>query len=268
MVETMDSTAALEANLWSMWSQLGRASGCALHDRDGALWIQTPMPVLPYNMVLRSRGAEDDERAIDAIFAQYEAQGVPFLWFVHPSARPADLPARLQKRGFDEDESLTGMVADLDDLPPLPEPPPGIELVEVTPERAFSPFIEFVANRWQVPDSARSKLRGIGESLGFGAPGSPNRAWLVVKDGVPLAKTVTHDSQDAVGLYGMVTQPEMRGRGLGRLVCLKVLTEARNRGHRLAVLHSTRMAVPLYESVGFHAEAPFRVFTKPGSFHA
>ena len=212
----MHPTAALEANLWSMWRQLGEPSDCTLGDRDGALWVQTPLPVLPYNMVLRYQGEEGDDHVIDEIFARFEAQGVPFLWFVHPSARPADLPARLRERGFDEDDRLTGMAADLEKLPPLPEPPADVELVEVTPESAFSPFIEFVANRWQVPESARSKLLHIGQALRFGAPGSPNRAWLVVKDGVPLAKAVTHESHDAVGLYGMVTQAEARGLGQGR----------------------------------------------------
>jgi len=264
----MDATAALEGNLWSMWSQLGRPGGCALHERDGALWVQTPVPVLPYNMVLRFQGRPDDESAIDGIFAGFEERGVPFLWFVHPTASPADLPERLRGRGFEEGDLLTGMVADLQEVPPLPEPPPGVELVEVTPEHAFSPFIEFVANRWQVPESARPTLRGIAETFRFGAAGSPNRAWLAVRDGLPLAKAVTHDSSDCVGLYGMVTRAEARGLGLGRLVCVKALTEARRRGHRLAVLHATAMAVSLYGAVGFRREAPFRVFTKSGAFHA
>ena len=267
ILRTMHPTAALETNLWSMWSQLGQGSGCALGDQDGVLWVQTPLPVLPYNMVLRYQGSEGDDRVIDEVFARFEARGVPFLWFVHPSARPADLPARLRKRGFDEDDPLRGMVADLEDLPPLPKAPPGVELVEVTPETAFSPFIEFVANRWQVPEAARSKLMSIGQAFRFGARGSPNRAWLVVRDGEPLAKAVTHESHDSVGLYGMATQVEARGLGLGRLVCIKALSEAHARGRRVAVLHSTPMAVSLYESVGFREEAPFRIFAKPGSFH-
>ncbi len=264
----MDPIAALEANLCSMWSQLGQAKGCVLHERDGALWVQTPMPVLPYNMVLRYQGAQDDEQTINSIFAEYEARGVPFLWFVHPTARPADLPERLLSRDFGEDEPLSGMVMDLGDLPPLAEPPPDIELVEVTLESSFSSFIEFVSNRWQIPATARSNLESIAETLRFGAPGSPNRAWLIIRDGKPVAKAVTHESQESVGLYGMVTRYEARGLGLGRIICVKVLNEARDRGHRLAVLHSSPMAVSLYKAVGFRSAAPFRVFAKPGSFHA
>lgn len=264
----MDVISGLEENLWSMWSQIGRAKACELHEQQGALWVETPMPVLPYNMVLRYRGQEPSDPMIDALFARYEARGVPFLWFVHPTATPSNLDARLAQRGFDEVDVLAGMAADLDELPDPVDPPSGVELIEVTPERGFSSFIEFVANRWQVPDSVRSHLLDMADVIRFGAPGSPNRAWLAVKDGVPLAKSVTHESREAVGLYGMVTKPEARGLGLGRLVCVHALTAARRRGRRLAVLHSTPMAESLYASVGFRVEAPFRIFSKPGTFDA
>ena len=264
----MGFVAQLEENLCSMWSQLGRAKACALREQDGALWVETPMPVLPYNMVLRYRGDAQSDRTIDMIFERFGERRVPFLWFVHPSATPADLDTRLEQRGFAEAEELAGMAANLEDLPDQAPLPSGVELVEVTPERGFSPFIDFVANRWQVPASARSVLQDLADVLRFGAPGSPNRAWLALKDGVPVAKSVTHDSTDAVGVYGMVTLPEARGLGLARLVCIEALASARRRGRSLAVLHSTPMARSLYASVGFADVAPFRVFSEPGTFHA
>ncbi len=264
----MDAVAAVEENLCSMWSQLGRAKGCALHDEGDALWVETPMPVLPYNMVLRYRGDAPSAPSIDAIFQRYADAGVPFLWFVHPSATPADIDAQLVERGLAESEVLAGMTADLAELPAEDELPTDVELVEVTPDRAFPPFLEFVANRWQVPSSARSKLLDFADVLRFGAPGSPNRAWLAMKEGTPVAKCVTHDSEAAVGVYGMVTQPEARGLGLGRRVCIEALAAARGRGRTRAVLHSTTMARSLYASVGFRDVAPFRVFAEPGTFHA
>ena len=259
---------ALEENLWSMWAQFGRAAGCTLHEDNAALWFETPIPVPPYNMVVRFQGGPDCEIALDRIFGQFRARSVPFLWLMHPSAGPADLGARLRARGFEEIEPLTGMVADLAQLPAMPSFPAGVEVHEVTPGHDLAAFTEFVAARWHVPETARAHLMSIVEIARIGVRGSPNRAWVVVKDGAALAKAFTHEAVGAVGLYGMATKPEARGMGLARLVCLKALHEARERGHDLAILHSTPMAVSLYQGVGFRPLAPFAIWAAPHSFYA
>jgi GNAT superfamily N-acetyltransferase len=270
LVSSPRAHAALEENLWSMWSQFGRGPGCALHEDEGLTWFETPIPVPPYNMVVRfQRGDAAADAAIDAVFAHFAKRRVPFLWLIHPTAGPTDLASRLKARGFDEVEPITGMAADLRNLPALPALPPGVEIHDVTPEHDFVPFMEFVADRWQVPDEARAVLDTIGAIVcRMGIPGSPNRAWLAMKDGVPLAKAFTHDTPGAVGLYGMATKPEARGLGLGRLICIKALAEARARGHDLAVLHATPMAVSLYEHVGFRNIAPLHLYAAPNSFYA
>jgi hypothetical protein len=49
----------LEQNLWSMWSRFGRGDGCRLHEREDALWFDTPIATLPNNGVLRFSAEED-----------------------------------------------------------------------------------------------------------------------------------------------------------------------------------------------------------------
>jgi ribosomal protein S18 acetylase RimI-like enzyme len=260
--------AALEENLWSMWSQFGRGRGGVLHDEPPALWFETPIPVPPYNMVVRFQGEERSDDAIARIFDHFRERGVPFLWLVHPSARPADLPSRLRARGFEEVEPITGMTMELSALPALPAAAPGVEVHLVTPEHEMCAFEEFVAARWSVPESARAHLQSIVDVARIGLPGSPNRAWVVVRDGVALAKAFTHDAAGAVGLYGMATKPEARGLGLARLVCLTALHDARARGHEVTILHSTPMAVSLYTGIGFREVAPFHLYAAPHSFYA
>ena len=260
--------AAIEENFWSMWSQFGRGPGCSLHQFSGVTWFETPIPVPPYNMVIRLDCEADAQAAIEAVDRHFRARAVRFLWVVHPSARPAGVTALLAARGFAEVEPLTGMAADLEDLPEAPAPPPGVEVHEVTPDRDVGPFLEFVAARWQVPAGARAHLQSIADTFRIGVRGSPNRAWIAVKNGHTLAKVFTHDAGGGVGVYGMATKPEARGLGLGRLVCITALDDARRRGHVSAVLHSTPMAVRLYESVGFHERSTFRIYAEPGSFYA
>ncbi len=114
----------------------------------------------------------------------------------------------------------------------------------------------------------RSHLAAIVRSFQVGDERSPTRAWLIVKDGKVLAKAGSHDTGGVVGLYGVATKPEARGFGFARLICLTALSAARARGRRLAVLHSTPMAVSLYRAMGFREAALFRLYAMPGSFHA
>jgi ribosomal protein S18 acetylase RimI-like enzyme len=254
---------ALEQNLWSMWAQFGRAPGCTLHDDGGALWFETPIGTPPYNMVVRFQVDVNADSTVDAIFDRFRARSAPFIWFVHPTARPSDLRKRLERRGFAEVEPVTGMSMDLSRLPSLPASPPDVEVRSVTPGHDLARYTEFAAARWQVPEAARSQLQSIAHAFRIGAAGSPNRAWIAIRDGIAVAKVMTHDCNGAVGLYGMATRPAWRGLGLGRVVCLTALADARRRGYDLAVLHSTPMAVGLYRSVGFREISSFNIYAEP-----
>lgn len=264
---------AVEENLWSQWSQFGRGPGCTLYESQGALWFDTPISVPPYNLVIRFKGPEDCGALVDRIFAHFADRGVSHNWVLHPNHSPSDLARRLEAKGHANVEPLTGMAMDLSEIPREPPTLPGIEIHEVTPSHDFAPFLEFVAYRWHVPPEAKAHLTAIAKTMRLGEENSPNRAWIAVKDGVALAKMVTHEERGelgprSVGLYGAATREEARGKGLASLLVIHALQAARARGHKLAVLHSTPMAQECYRRVGFQDVGTFHLFAKPGTFHA
>jgi GNAT superfamily N-acetyltransferase len=267
-----DPVAVLEANFWSMWSLFGGARGCELHEEAGLLSFDTPIASLPYNGVLRfaadgdAADADVDER-IDALFAHYRARRVSFFWVLHPSARPADLEARLRARGFEEAEVCPGMLADVDALPPPAALPDGLALREVRSDRDEALLLELVAWRWGVPADAQAHLGDFCTFAAIGAAGSPTRAWIATLNGAPVAKAVTHRAGGAVGLYGVATKPEARGLGVARALCAEALRASADGDHRTLILHSTPMACSLYRAMGFREVAPFRVYAAPGRLH-
>jgi ribosomal protein S18 acetylase RimI-like enzyme len=251
---------ALEENLWGLWSYFGRGPGCALHDEYGALWFETPIPTLPYNGVLRFRVKDNVDRLIDRICKHYRKRNVPFFWVVHPSTVPSDLSEGLKKRALKEEDTASGMVANLSDLPESPPLPTGFEIREVDDEIAASYFYELIAWRWHIPPEAQPHLRAQNVVWQVGAPSSIVRCWLAWHEGTPVAKAALRIAGGAAGLYGVATKPEARGRGLARALTLEVFRAAREAGQRLGVLHSTPMAKSLYAKIGFKDVAPFRLF--------
>jgi GNAT superfamily N-acetyltransferase len=266
-IENTEAVRALEENLWSLWSRFGRGEGCVLHERPEVLRFDTPIHQLPYNTVLRFIVAGDPDRQIDDVFDHYRRRDVPFMWIVHPSARPLDLGDRLARRGLVEAEVCPGMCMQLAALPALEVAPPGIEIRETTAQEDIAAVLEMVAWRWDVPVAVRPALASVARAFDIGAPDGAVRCWVAWKDGTPVSKVILHTAAGAAGIYGVATRPEARGLGLARTLTLAAFHAARRDGQRIGVLHSTPMAQRMYEKLGFRAVAPFRIFAPPTGFH-
>ena len=256
----------LEHNLWTSWSHFGRGPGCALHDSDDLLWFETPLPMLPYNGVLRFRVTHEPDATIDSIVEHYRQRGVQFMWLLHPSAQPADLADRLQARGLQEVELIPGMVRTLEDLEPVPPLPEGVEIRQVRDDADAAALSQFAAWRWQIDDRYRAEYAAIVAGFRFGQPGSGAHMWQAWRGGEPVAKAGMYMSPVSAGIYAVATRPEARRMGLARALTLIALHYARDHGRRVAVLHSSAMAESLYRSMGFDPMAEFRLFAST-EFH-
>jgi GNAT superfamily N-acetyltransferase len=265
--EPSNAIGALEENFWALWSRFGRSDGCHLHDEPDALWYETPIPTLPYNAVLRFSATQGVDQSIDRIFGRFRGRKVPFIWIVHPSAKPLDLESRLRTRGFEEAEVVDGMWVDLAQLPAQAEGPAGIEIRQVMSSSDVDALLDLVTWRWNVPADAQRALRTISGAFEFGATGSAVRSWVAWKGDTPVAKALLNVAAGSVGLYAVATKPDARGLGLARTLAIRAFDAARRDGYRLGILHSTSMARSLYTKLGFRSVAPFKIFAPPQSFH-
>lgn len=250
----------LETNLWEYWSNFGRGTNCALHEEDNALWFETPIPILPYNGVLRFQAENHVDQKISKLVNHFKDRGVAFLWLIHPTTTPHDLPSRLQNFGLQEIEILPGMTRNLKNLPDYPQLPEDIEIRKASAENDMNALYDFSAWRWNVPSEYRETLVTTLSSLEFGKPNSKAHVWQAWRDGQPIAKAGMYAGERSAGIYAVSTRPEARGLGLARFLTLTALHEARVLGKTIAILHSTPIAQNLYRSIGFEPVADFRLF--------
>jgi len=148
--------AALEANLWSMWSCFGRGDGCRLVDEPDVLRFETPVAHVPYNTVLRCTTVA--RAVLDEILEAYRSRCVPVVWIVHPSA-PAGLGHQLVAEGLEEAEHITGMAIELEALPDTGPVPAGVEVEEVGPDD-HDPYLELLTWRYGLPPDPRRAAWG------------------------------------------------------------------------------------------------------------
>jgi GNAT superfamily N-acetyltransferase len=251
----------VEVNLWETWSNFGRGPGCTLHEEDDAHWFETPIPILPYNTVLRFQVEHNVDERIDFLVNKYKERNVPQLWIVHPSAQPGDLTERLQKRGLQEIEIAPCMGRSLENLPDMPPIPYGVEIREAIGETDLIELYGLAAWRWGVPDEHRPQLRKMIEKFEIGERTSNTRFWLAWKDGVPISKIGMYNGSGSAGIYGVATKPEARGLGIASILMNVAMQAAKEMGHNLAVLDSSPLAEKLYQRLGFINVAPLRLYS-------
>ena len=251
----------IELNLWETWSNFGRGPGCTLHDESDALWFETPIPVLPYNTVLKFQVERDVDSRIDSMINRYTERNVPLLWIVHPSSLPHDLPERLEQRGLQEIEIAPCMARTLDELPEAPPLPAGVEIREAIEDNDLMELYGLAAWRWGVPEEFRPQLGKMIAKFEIGERTSKTRFWLAWKDGVPISKIGLYKGSGSAGIYGVATKPEARGLGIASLLMNVAMQAAKDMGYQLAVLDSSPLAEKLYKRLGFVTVAPLRLYS-------
>ncbi|MEM7135141.1 MAG: GNAT family N-acetyltransferase [Myxococcota bacterium] len=256
---------ALEDNLWSLGRALGSGRDGRVIDTETRLVIHTPVRSPPYNGVWRffDEGDASLLEQANQVLAGFRERGVPAIWFVHPTA-PDELDKALEDAGLTLADELSGMVRALDDLPPLPPPPEGIELREATTADTAT-WLELISWRYGLErESSSPYLTSIfGRAIGSGII----RLWIALLNGEPVSKAAIHCHRGVAGVYGVATTEAGRGRGLASLLTLHGLHAARNDGMHSSVLHATPMARALYERLDYRCVAPFRVWASPGTPH-
>ena len=263
MIRGVGDIADIEAALAAHWSQFGEA-----HEERGLLWFETAIRHLPYNGVIRAHLGDDADERIAVVTDRMRARAAECLWFVHPTATPADLPARLSAHGLRPVEAITCMSLDLAGWEPPPLPA-GVAYEEVGDDDALGEYTELTLRYWRIPPDEQPLVADLQRRLGPGR--APGHRYLARIDGEPVAKGYLSVAgpPGVAALYGMNVVPAARGGGIAAGLTTTLLARARELGCRRVVLHSTPMAVGLYRRAGFGERCPLTVFAtapfKPGS---
>lgn len=142
-----------------------------------------------------------------------------------------ELRERLLAAGLEPEDEETVVVAEAASIPP---PPPDVEL-RLAPEE----FVELAE-------------RVFGRSHGSGLP-EVSVAVVAVVDGQPVSggRVDFEDGVEFAGLFGGITLPEYRGRGLYRATVAKRAELARERGYRWLYSDALPTSRPILERLGF-----------------
>jgi len=156
-----------------------------------------------------------------------------------------ELRERLLAAGLEPEDEETVVVAETASIAP---PPADVELRVATDE-----FVELAE-------------RVFGRSHGSGLP-EVSVAVVAVVDGTPVSggRVDFEDGVEFAGLFGGITLPECRGRGLYRATVAKRAELARERGYRWLYSDALPTSRPILERLGFAAMTTTTPFVIPAA---
>jgi GNAT superfamily N-acetyltransferase len=218
---------------------------------DDVTWFTSDVPFPLLNGALNARFAPDVAvRRTHEVLDRLVDHGNPFLWWLTPNTRTAELEQALVERGLVADHPANAMSLDLHSTPVLDEqPPPGVTLEPMSDANADELVLAFLDGFGMEHDLAAT-FRGL-----FAA--APTRRVtlhnvLARLDGEPAgAGSVVVSDRTVAGLYDIAVREEARGRGVGRAVTVELMRIGAAQGCSESILHASAMGEPIYASLGF-----------------
>ena len=198
MIPAPERAEAAAMRSWSAAAAEGRVA--EIGGATAVAYMPTPGSAM-FNRVLGLGLAEPaTDESLAAVADFYADAGTEYCITLAPEARPADLPARLERRGLVRGYGWTKFVRDAS-----PAAPAASEL-RVERTRDGDAFAEVVVRAFGAPVLLRPLLRALPSLDGWAC-------YLAFAEGEPRAAGAVHVDGDAAWLGIAGTFPEARGRG-------------------------------------------------------
>jgi ribosomal protein S18 acetylase RimI-like enzyme len=200
-----------------------------------------------FNRAMFSRlSSTNVDETIQETIAYFESRGLPFTWQVDPTDTPEDLSVHLEKHGLTL-SSGSGMALVLSELK-IPETQNELTFERVRTLELYEVYARLLAKAYGMPEFAWEDLVQILLSVGLRADFHHYIGYL---DGQPVATSAILYSDGVAGIYNIATLPEARGRRMGSMITAAPLIDARERGYKVRILHSTQMGYNVYKRLGY-----------------
>lgn len=256
--ETDKVVKALEANLFSFFTNFGRTRFGEINESSNLLYFSTGTGSLFHNGVFRARlQVEEVEGAIAKVIEYFAAKQAPFCWWTTNSTQPAELGKYLEAQGLKYLSEFPGMAIDLSNLPSR-SCPTDLEIIRVEDRTALESWLRIGAVGFDIPVELVEDLLPLEESLGFQS--DQYTRYLALWQKTPVAISALYLDAGVAGIYFVATLPEARGKGFATCLVQTALEDAQKLGYQVAILQASAMGKNVYQRIGFQECCPIEIY--------
>jgi len=251
---------AISTNMVSFWSSYGHVKGAGAERTSTWAWFYTGIRSPLFNGVLRVRFEPDEVKAlIDKLRIRIKAEGAPALWWLDPQSNPDPLGRLLEQNGLAPAGEVPAMAMDLDGIGKDSE-----RMADFTIQRVDRPDLQRIWGRTAgagtgLPEEAIGRLAELEAALSD-EPHLARRRYIGMLAGVPVATSAMVLDGGVAGIYAVATLPSARRQGIGRIMTVRPLEEAREIGYRVGVLQASSAGYSLYKKIGFQDVGRYHLY--------
>jgi GNAT superfamily N-acetyltransferase len=259
---------AMNANQAAFWTIIGKHSPkiTELYSDSRIAWLSSHVDMgYGYNFVmpLNLEPQEQDEVVTTSI-ERASKYGVRTEWWISPAAIENGLGKRLKAHGFAQMGGPAGMAVDLANLNTDIPWPANFVVKQVEDEVGLKAWVDTLVDGWPLPEVWRTHF--FEGYAGYGLRTELDlRHYVGYVDGAPVTASSVLFAAGVAGIYAVATRPEFRGRGLGALITLAPLLEARDMGFRVGILQASNLGHPVYIRLSFEDVFHYVAFQWPAS---
>lgn len=241
---------ATKRNLYEFFGYMRHWGKTEFYVAPGHWRWWTPIPYPWFNAVLSIQPPSADETALIAEMLDYfKSKGNRAItWWLAPDVESSNWGKQLEANGLIFASDPPGMAADLEtlneDLPKLE----GLEITRVQDEETMITWASVFITGFELPQDWTPDMLDMMLALAMDAP---MQNYLATVNGEAVATSSIFFGAGAAGIYCVSTLPDWRGKGIGAVVTLQPLLEARLAGYRVGVLQSSAMGFKVYQRMGF-----------------
>jgi len=244
----------------AFWSSYGRANGSTLQATSNAVWFYTGIQDPLFNGVLYAKLNLDGVEAIlDSLQAKIDEQGAPALWWIGPQSKPDHLGSLLEQHGLQPAGELPGMAVNLGLVDDEPEMITNFTIQKVSNTEMQALWAQIAAIGTGFPDVVVEAMARVEATLTDPQYKAQYR-YIGLLDGTPVATSALVVDSGVAGIYAVATIPEARRKGIGRIMTVIPLLEARQIGYQVGTLQASSMGYAIYKRIGFQDVCEYRLY--------
>jgi len=251
---------SMESNLVAYWSPYGRANGSAASQAENVYWYYTGIMVDIANGVLYARLDPDGvETVVRQLQERIEAQGAPVLWWLNPLSTPANIGSLLESYGLQAAGEVPGMALNLNQLDEEQNQLENFEIRQLDSIDLQKTWARVAGKGTGFPDTEVEAFSNLEANLSDAQYRAQIR-YIGYLEGEPVATSAMVLDSGVAGIYAVATLPQARRKGIGRLMTVLPLLDARRQGYHTGVLQASPMGLPIYQKIGFRQVCNFNLY--------
>lgn len=213
--------------------------------------MQTGIDSADLNMVWSEKSlTREDTQFFPQIEKYYNDKGLPFWWWIFPSAKTPETIVRLQAAEYTFVSGTPCLLADLSLLRDGEACDRVVTVSRVRDQEQLTQWKEVSFAGFDFPAHTQDQYDRFTASFDLG-PDSPQKLFLASENGKPVATSLVFLSNGAAGIYFVTTLAEHRKKGIGLELTQATMRFAKMAGARWVSLQSSPDGRHVYERAGF-----------------